>query len=343
MDSTAQAGDTRVLTDLFALTRRVAPAMVERVIPPSCRAGVTLRDSVDRRGDEVVIDTPEWSPRRAARHFVPAFSLLAGRRWTFRFELAIATGTGWTPWVASATIGDGEFAPSVACDDVRCDIDVFTTTAARAARLRVCVRGADLDVLAEAPWLLTLSASDGTAVGVGAPHGGRAHVGVPPRSQMVEAETVRRRICSPASVAMVLERWGRRLDTIALADEIFHAATDRYGVWPAAIAAAGRHGIAGYLLRFPDWAAAAWCLDRGLPIVASVNYRTGELPGAAMDATDGHLLVLTGYENDDVLVNDPAADTHDEVPRRLRRRDVERAWLERAGVGYVFFDPFVTG
>lgn len=328
-----------MLTELFGVARRFDPSFIERTIPPACRAGVTLRDHVARRGDEVVIESPEWSPWRAARHFVPAFSVIAGGRWTFRFELAIATGAGWTPWVASAAIGDGDFEPSVPSEDVRCDIDVFTTSPARAARLRVRVRGAALDALLDAPWLLTLSASDGAPVDVGAPHGGHAHVDVPPRSQMVEADAIRHRICSPASVAMVLERWGRRVDTTTLADEIFHAATDRYGVWPAAIAAAARHGIAGYLLRFPDWSAAAWCLDRALPIVASVNYRSGELPGAAMDATDGHLLVLTGYEDEEILVNDPAAPTHDTVPRRLRRRDVEGVWLERAGIGYVFFDP----
>ncbi len=330
-----------MLTDLFALAWRMDPARVERAIPPACRVGVTVRHGVDRRGDEAVIESPEWMPRRPARHFVPAFAVLADTRWPFRFELAIATATGWTPWIASATIGDADFEPPVACDDVRCDIDVFTTAPARAARLRVRVR-ASLDALVDAPWLLTLSASDGATVDVGAPHRGHARVEVPARSQMVEAAALRRRICSPTSVAMVLDRWGCRLETMVLADEIFHASTDRYGVWPAAIAAAARHGIAGYLLRFPDWSAAAWCLDRGLPVVASVNYRSGELRGAAMDATDGHLVVLTGYDDDDVLVNDPAADTHAGVPRRVRRPDLERVWLERAGVGYVFFDPCVT-
>lgn len=340
MDSTAQVGERRVLTDLFVLTRRVDPALVERAIPPACRVGVTRRDGIDGHHDEVVIESPEWSPRRAARQFVPAFSVVAGVRWTFRFELAIATDTGWTPWIASATVGDADFEPPAACADVRCDIDVFTTTAARAARLRIRVRGASRDALAGAPWLVTLSASDGAPVDVGASHRGRVQLDVPSRSQMVEAAAVRRRICSPTSVAMVLGRWGRRVETMALADEVFHAPTDRYGVWPAAIAAAARHGVAGYLLRFPDWSAAAWCLDHGLPIVASVNYRSGELPGAAMDATDGHLIVLTGYDDDEVVVNDPAADTHDGVRRRLLRRDVERVWLERAGVGHVFFDPF---
>ena len=95
----------------------------------------------------------------------------------------------------------------------------------------------------------------------------------------------------------------------------------------------------GYLLRFPDWTSASWCLAHGLPIIASVHYAAGELAGAAVAETAGHLLVLTGYENGEVLVNDPAAARPSAVPRRYRRDELIRVWLERAGVGYVLFRP----
>ena len=58
-----------------------------------------------------------------------------------------------------------------------------------------------------------------------------------------------------------------------------------------------------------------------------------------MDATTGHLIVLTGYEDGVVLVNDPAAPSAETVPRRYRRDQLTRAWLERRGIGYVLFDP----
>ena len=173
----------------------------------------------------------------------------------------------------------------------------------------------------------------------GIPPGSGTAVSVPPLSQVGEDPAIALRICSPTSVAMVLRYWGRPATAAAVAAEVFHPDTDRYGVWPAAIRAAATRGVAGYLLRFPDWSAAAWCLTRRIPIIASIKYAAGELRGAPMEATTGHLIVLTGYEDGAVLVNDPAATTVDAVPRRYRRDDLTRAWLDQRGIGYVLFDP----
>jgi hypothetical protein len=49
--------------------------------------------------------------------------------------------------------------------------------------------------------------------------------------------------------------------------------------------------------------------------------------------------VLTGYEGEWVLVNDPAAAGEDAVSRRYLRSQLEEVWLRRAGMGYVFFPP----
>jgi len=154
---------------------------------------------------------------------------------------------------------------------------------------------------------------------------------------------VRLRICSPTSVGMALAFHGCEVPTMVLAEQIFHRATDRYGVWPAAVRVAAAHGVPGYLLRFPDWDAVAWCLARGLPIVASIRYAAGELKNAAIPDTTGHLIVITGLEGDDVLVNDPAAPTVAGVSRRYVRAELTRAWLERSGVGYVFLPALQVG
>jgi hypothetical protein len=217
-------------------------------------------------------------------------------------------------------------------------VDVFTTAEpATAVRLRVRIRPA---TILKEPWMVTLSACDlDPAAGAADVRPARARLAVPAVSQMEAPAAVRERVCSPTSVAMVLAYWGRPTSVDELAAEVYHEGLDIYGVWPAAIRAASRRSIAGYLLRFPDWPAAAWCLDRGIPVIASVRYEAGELEGAAVPRTAGHLLVLTGQEGADVLVNDPAAATRADVPRRYRVDDIRRVWLERTGVGYVLFDP----
>ncbi|MBI1736859.1 MAG: C39 family peptidase [Candidatus Rokubacteria bacterium] len=327
-------------TDLFALAHGIGGGIVGRVVPPGCRTPLEGAGSPIVSEAGTIQESPVWRPGRPARHFVPALSVLAPSVPAFRFELTIETRGEWAPWVAAAPIGGDDFTPALpATGTLSCDVDVFTASVpADAVRLRVRARGPLV-----APWLMTLSACDLAPVARTAAPPGRARVTVPVRSQMIEPEPTRRHICSPTSVAMVLERWGRRVETLALAAEIFQPALGRYGVWPAAVAAAGRHGIAGYLMRFPDWGSAAWCLDAGLPIVASVRYAGGELAGAAMDHTDGHLVVVTGYEDGAALLNDPAAPTAEEVPRRVRIEDLERVWLERTGVGYVLFDPLQVG
>ena len=239
-----------------------------------------------------------------------------------------------TPWVATTTIGPAVFSADLpAPGPLVTDIDMYTAAQpVESVRLRVRVRPASV---LSSPWMMTLSASD--LAPAGPEGGGVSSLRVPPRSQMDEAPEIRDRICSPTCVAMVLEFWGRRVSVAEVAAEVFHAGLDRYGVWPAAIHAAARRGVAGYLLRFPDWASASWCLTQGLPVIASIRFETGEIQGTPIPRTDGHLVVLTGEEDTHVLVNDPAAPSAPDAPRRYRREEFCRVWLERGGVGYVLF------
>jgi hypothetical protein len=82
-----------------------------------------------------------------------------------------------------------------------------------------------------------------------------------------------------------------------------------------------------------------------MPVIASVRYGAGELTGAAIAETSGHLLVLTGQAGGDVFVNDPAAPSATEVARRYRLEELRRVWLGRTGIGYVLFagTPAPTG
>jgi hypothetical protein len=329
-----------VSTDLFVAARGFDPEALGTAIPPACRRSIDPPASAGMDGDDAVIVAPEWVPRAAVTQLLPSLSALGGDDTSARLEISARVRGEWTPWIGGASLGPETFSPlPSSCPGLACDIDVFASAApVDAVRLRARVRGGGAARALEAPWLLALSAWTG-AVNARPARGPGASLVVPPRSQLAAGGGAARNICSPTSVAMVLEYWRAPVDTLTLAAEIYQPALDRYGVWPAAIRAAARHGVAGYLLRFPDWASAAWCLERGLPIVASVRYAPGELTAAAIPETTGHLLVITGYDTDTALVNDPIAPTIADVPRRYRLDELARVWLERTGVGYVLFKP----
>lgn len=328
------------MTDLYLAASGWVPAVLDRAVPPACRRGISQTPSPEAVGDDVIIRLLEWRPRRRARRLVPAFSVLSDCEHSFRFEVSVLVAGAWSPWVAGASIGPARFPHGVArTEALVAEIDEFiASTPAESVRLVLRVSAADWRALFASPWFVSLSAWDGEAPG-GPPAAGSAQLAVPPLSQMEADPSIRRRVCSPASLAMVLAFYGARVEVTDLAREILHPDLDLYGVWPAAIRAAARRGVAGYLLRFPDWASAAWCLEQGMPVIASVRYSAGELTGAAMAETSGHLVVLTGYAGDEVYVNDPAAPASAEVPRRYRLDEVRRVWLDRGGVGYVLFTP----
>lgn len=310
-------------------------------MPPGCLREVEPAPPPVRAGADIWLEAGPWRPRSAARHLLPAFSAISAIDYSLRFEVSVLAPDGWSPWATSETLGSASFSPLPArAAGLHADVDVFTTTAPiEAVRLRVRLPAADAATVLATPWLLTLSACDLAPPGSDGGPAASPRLEVPALSQMREGGALGARVCSPTSVAMVLAYFGITDSVPRLAAEMFHPGLDLYGVWPAAICAAGRRGVLGYLLRFPDWTAARWCLDHGLPIIASVRYAAGELAGAAVAATVGHLLVLTGYEGEHVLVNDPAAPDASSVRRRYALSELTRAWLERTGVGYVLFRP----
>jgi Peptidase_C39 like family len=329
-----------VATDLFLAASAWSQDSLVGAVPPSCRRGIDLAPSPERDGDDLTVSLPEWRPRRPAHRLVPAFSLLGAGVSGFRFEMSVFSAGMWSPWVAGAAVGRARFPAAVTrSETLTCEVDEFLASPP-AERIRLVLRSSITEPSRPFgdPWFVALSAWSPDSTAEPSP-GGAARLSVPAYSQMEEASEIRSRICSPASVAMVLAYHGARVAVGDLAREVFQPELDLYGVWPAAVNAAGRRGVAGYLLRFPDWSTAAWCLEHGMPIVASVRYAAGELTGAAIEQTSGHLLVLTGYEGDHVLVNDPAAPRTGEVGRRYRLDEIRRVWLARAGVGYVLFTP----
>jgi hypothetical protein len=153
--------------------------------------------------------------------------------------------------------------------------------------------------------------------------------------------------CSPTSVSMVLAGLGRlpaeREYSSVPADHpdrwVDHAARSHYdyryrgaGSWSFSAAYAATHADAAFVTRLRNLREAERFIRVGIPLVASVKFGRGELSGAPLSSTPGHLLVIVGFtENGDVVVNDPAAPDNGSVVRTYDRGQFENAWIPKSG------------
>lgn len=169
-----------------------------------------------------------------------------------------------------------------------------------------------------------------------APPNAVARIPVPFRSQRAEADEIAGRICSPTSVAMVLAHRGVDVPTRVVAERAYDRAHEMYGNWPRAVQTAFSYGVPGYLTRCATWSEAEWHLRAGIPLVISIAAKKGELTGAPYAQTNGHLLVLCGFDPyGDALVNDPAAKDAEHGVTKYARAELERCWMGHGGVAYV--------
>ncbi|MBC8101765.1 MAG: C39 family peptidase [Cytophagales bacterium] len=163
---------------------------------------------------------------------------------------------------------------------------------------------------------------------------------VPERAQRnVEEPEIGGEVCSPTSLGMVLEYHGSPYRTLDVARAVYDPETRLYGNWPCNTGAAAR------LLKGGGWSAVVKMtgfdgLEREIaarrPVVLSHRWERGDLRGAPVSRSNGHLIVVTGFTKDgDLLVNDPAA-RPGETRRVYLRRELFRTWQERGeGIAYL--------
>jgi hypothetical protein len=109
---------------------------------------------------------------------------------------------------------------------------------------------------------------------------------------------------------------------------------DGTGNWPFNTAyAASRTGHA-FVTRFSSLRGVERFIAAGIPVVTSISFGRGELSGAPISASNGHLVVVVGFTRTGrVVVNDPAASSRAGVRRTYARGQFENAWLKRYPVG----------
>jgi hypothetical protein len=280
------------------------------------------------------------------------------------FELSVRAdeSSPWSDWMYVGDWGDtgiwrrardtehGELASEdgdrvVSIEGAKIDVDYFTGQRAwRSARFRVRTsysgEEANRSVVVRRVALCFSRETDELAPRFELPKNAQKRLDVPFRSQRSAKPELVSRICSPTSVAMVLAYRGIGVDTLRVADRLFDATHDIYGNWTRAVQGAYSFGAPGYLTRFSDWNAVARHVAEGTPLVISIAAKPGELDGAPYVKTDGHLLVLCGFdEHGNVHVNDPAAETPEAGKLVYRRDQLERVWMARGGTAYVLLEP----
>jgi hypothetical protein len=161
--------------------------------------------------------------------------------------------------------------------------------------------------------------------------------------------------CSPTSTSMVLGYYDRlpaprRYRWVSddhVDPWVDHAARMTYdhaydgtGNWPFNTASAAPLAGKAFVTRLRSVREAERLLAAGIPVVVSIAFGPGQLDGAPIGSSDGHLLVIVGVrENGNVVVNDPAADNRRRVRRTYDRGQLERLWLEASGgLAYVITD-----
>jgi Peptidase_C39 like family len=155
---------------------------------------------------------------------------------------------------------------------------------------------------------------------------------VPARSQF-EGAANERGWCSPASLSMIHAFHGIDYSVAQTARGVFDRAYNGTGNWSFNVAYSGSIGLRGVVAHLCNLDHAQRLIERNLPLAISYSWREGELPGAPLEHSDGHLVVLCGFTRDgDCAINDPAAPN---VRVVYPRAAVERIWQRNEGVAYV--------
>lgn len=138
--------------------------------------------------------------------------------------------------------------------------------------------------------------------------------------------------CSPTSTSMVLAYWGYSVSVPEAAAATYDYVYEGNGNWPFNTAWAGTFGLEAYVTRMSSMSQMEEWISAGVPVIMSYAFAEGELPGAPISSTDGHIMVVRGFDaQGNVITNDPAAASDDAVRIVYDRATLERLWLTHSG------------
>lgn len=286
------------------------------------------------------LESPELEAPAPFDDLVGSFSADVPPGGEVELSVKVRVGSAWSEWYALGTLGPEGFASAPRSEDAVAVLDVDRLrlkAPGTAARYRLRLRAGRLAVHLRS---VALALSDGSAPDAPpafAPGPWVRELPVPPRSQREESKEIADHVCSPTSLAMLLEFWGCRRTT----EEVALGARDRtsrlFGNWSANAAYAAAQGLDARVARLESLADLERQIASGRPVAVSVTFGEGELPGAPLAKTAGHVLLVVGFTDaGDVIALDPAGPRRGEVRRVYGRAAFHRAWRARKrGLAYL--------
>ncbi|HEY3476071.1 MAG TPA: peptidase C39 family protein, partial [Anaerolineales bacterium] len=234
-------------------------------------------------------------------------------------------------------------------------VDTFVSSAKKATtnkfqlKLRLfSTNGSSAPSVRNASVAYSTSAPKKAGVSTGNPDNWNTLVDIPECSQMVYPDGGEV-WCSPTSTSMVLGYWsGGGEDPVscetrvrAAVEGVYDWIYDGHGNWPFNTAYAATQGHEGYVARFTSLAKVEEYVAAGVPVIMSIAWGKGELTGASIDSTNGHLFVLVGFDSSgNPIVNDPASPDDASVQRTYLRSELELLWLQASGgTVYLIYPP----
>lgn len=159
---------------------------------------------------------------------------------------------------------------------------------------------------------------------------------VPQYSQLEQDPAVAREICSPTSLSMVLNFWGKGKSVREVYQGVRDARTGIFGNWPLNVAYAGSLGFNAYVDRFYSVEQLQNEIAQGRPVIISIRFGPGQLDNSPINSTTGHLIVVRGFTSEgDFIVNDPIAPKSSGVRLVYKEAQLGRVWQDSGGIVYL--------
>lgn len=309
--------------------------------------------TVESGNAEASYTSPVITCKFPALDFLPSWNIrLPDARYSFKVYLRVADKNreNFSPWLFLGEGGSSSGQSPVETEDAgwgKCEIDyLHLTRPAHAFQYKVTFSEASSAEGVGMPCLQRFFTHySGTAqkpvISVAAARPRQYRVPVPYRSQLdLESEELRHIVCCPTCVAMVLESNGINKPTAAVCEDVFDKRTRLYGLWPRASQAAFQNGCRAWVQRFRSLdEVRTYLVTTGRPIIASIRVQPGELRGARYPDSQGHLIVITGYEGKNTIrVNDPYSVGPSGGEIEYLSADIDKVWLDKGGVA-ILIEP----